>query len=297
MLIQKGTLYIVATPIGNLGDITFRAVELLKSVDMIAAEDTRHSQKLLKHYHITTPCFALHEHNEKNKITQVLAYLNQHKSIALISNAGTPLINDPGYPLVVNVRQAKFNVVPIPGPSALITALSAAALPTDRFCFEGFLPNKPTARKNYLTKLSKESRTLVFYEAPHRLIASLRTMIDIFGKERIATIARELTKNFEQIKQGTLVDLLQQCEDEIIPVKGEFVLLVRGYSGKNAYTEHDISAEKLMSLLLKALPLKQVVTITQEAIGEKKSKLYKQALDLKKKLADKPGSVANDHLS
>jgi len=282
MLIQKGTLYIVATPIGNLGDITFRAIEILKTVDVIAAEDTRHSRKLLTHYNIITPLFSLHNYNEQHKIKTVLDFLDQGKSVALISDAGTPLISDPGYRLTLEAIEKKFNVVPIPGASALITSLSVASLPTDRFCFEGFLPAKSNLRKKYLSTLATEPRTLIFYEAPHRIITTLKDMINIFGEKRKATIARELTKKFEQISHASLGDLLDKCQNQIIPIKGEFVILVHGYSEKHSPDKNQTQIENILQVLLKELSLKQAVKLTQKITGEARSKIYTRALELKK---------------
>jgi len=285
MLIQKGTLYIVATPIGNLGDITFRAIEILKTVDMIAAEDTRHSRKLLTHYHITTSVFSLHDYNEQSKIKTILGLLDQGKSIALISDAGTPLISDPGYHLTLKAIEERIKVVPIPGASALISSLSVAGLPTDRFCFEGFLPAKSNLRKTYLQKLITEPRTLVFYEAPHRIIASLKELVETFGQERKATIARELTKKFEQIIYGSLEELLNKCQKQVIPIKGEFVILVHGYKEKDHTNENQKRVEKVLRVLLKALSLKQAVKLTQEITEEARSKIYTLALELKKEVS------------
>lgn len=285
MLIQKGTLYIVATPIGNLGDITLRAIEILKGVDIIAAEDTRHSRTLLAHYDITTPVFSLHNYNEQSKIKTVLTLLGQKKSVALISDAGTPLISDPGYRVTLKAIEKQFKVTPIPGVSALISSLSVAGLPTDRFCFEGFLAAKSSLRKKQLLTLAKESRTIVFYEAPHRIIASLKEMIKVFGKERKAVIARELTKKFEQIIHATLGDLLDECQNSTIPIKGEFVILVHGYQEKKSSNKHQQHIEKILQVHLKELSLKKAVELTQKITGEARSKIYKLALELKKEVS------------
>ena len=192
-----GTLYVVATPIGNLDDLTFRAAATLKQVDRIAAEDTRHSGALLKHYSIAKPMVSLHNFNEKERLQSILGYLAEGESIALISDAGTPLISDPGFHLVNAVRAAGHKVVPVPGACAAIAALSAAGLPTDKFSFEGFLPAKAEARRQQLKSLLSETRTLVFYEAPHRLLDALQSMVDVFGGDRLAVVARELTKHYE----------------------------------------------------------------------------------------------------
>ncbi|WP_455365105.1 16S rRNA (cytidine(1402)-2'-O)-methyltransferase, partial [Kaarinaea lacus] len=190
---QNGTLYIVATPIGNLGDITYRAVEILRQVDVIVVEDTRHSAKLLQHYNITSPKYVLHDHNEKENSSKLVEKLQQGLNLALISDAGTPLISDPGYWLVNLAIQNSIQITPVPGPSAAICALSVSGLPSDRFCFEGFLPAKTLGRQNRLQQLASESRTLIFYEAPHRILDTLRDMVQVFGSERLAVISRELT--------------------------------------------------------------------------------------------------------
>jgi len=204
---DRGTLYIVATPIGNLKDFTFRAVEVLSAVDIIAAEDTRHSKKLLQHYGISTACMAVHEHNESQATAKILTRLSEGQNIALVSDAGTPLISDPGYSLVKAVRASKFRVVPIPGPNAAIVALCAAGLPTDRFCFQGFLPAKATARQQELEKLTAEMRSMIFYETPHRVQASLEDMLQVFGPTRQIVLARELTKLHETIHSDNLQNM------------------------------------------------------------------------------------------
>ncbi len=203
-------LYIVPTPIGNLGDITQRALDVLASVDMIAVEDTRHTGKLLAHFNISTKTFALHDHNEQQKAQVLVDKLLSGLSIALVSDAGTPLISDPGYHLVTQCRQAGVKVVPLPGPCAVITALSASGLPSDSFSFEGFLPAKSKARKDKLLEIAKVSRTCIFYESPHRICESLQDMLDVLGGEREVVLARELTKTFETIQGMPLADLARQ---------------------------------------------------------------------------------------
>jgi 16S rRNA (cytidine1402-2'-O)-methyltransferase len=206
-----GTLYVVATPIGNLADITQRAVTVLQSVDAILAENMRHSKPLLDFFNINKPLFSVHAHNEAQNAAVWIARLQQGESFALISDAGTPLIHDPGYVLVKEARQAGISVVPIPGACALITALCASGLPAQRFSFEGFLPSKSAERKTTLQSLYEDSRTLIFYEAPHRIVASLNDMCATFGADRPAALARELTKQFETVTQGTLAELCQFC--------------------------------------------------------------------------------------
>lgn len=220
---MSGTLYVVATPIGNLEDITARALRILREVDLIAAEDTRHSRKLLTHFGIGTPMVAYHEHNEASKADELVSILSSGKSLALISDAGTPAIADPGYRLVQQCRQAEITVVPIPGASAILAALSASGLPTDRFAFEGFLPAKAGARRSCLTGLTCEQRTLVFYESPHRLIKSLTDMAEIWPGRDIA-VGRELTKLHEEWICGTTEEVVNRFSNE--KVRGEIVLVV-----------------------------------------------------------------------
>lgn len=276
---NPGVLYIVPTPIGNLQDMTLRAIEILKSVQLIAAEDTRHSLPLLRNFSIQTPLFSLHDHNEREKSDVLLNKLKQGESIALISDAGTPLISDPGYFLVKEARNAGIKVVPIPGPCAAIVALSAAGLPTDRFIFEGFLPGKNQARLNKLKELRDETRTLIFYEAPHRVLEVLENMRDVFGAERIVVIARELTKTFETIYSAPLSKLVEWVAQDENQQRGEIVLLVQG--AEPVAQSELFSSQKLLSVLLAELPLKQAVDLAVKLTGEKKNVLYELALKLK----------------
>ena len=274
-----GTLYIVATPIGNLQDMTLRAIETLKSVDCIAAEDTRHSSSLLRQFAISTPIIALHEHNERERASHLLAKLLQGQSIALISDAGTPLISDPGFFLVRAVREAGVRIVPIPGACAAVAALSVAGLPTDRFVFEGFLPAKTKARLDRLQNLVAETRTLIFYESPHRILECLEAMLEVFGSARQVVIARELTKTFETLRAGSLVDLVEWTKSDANQQRGEFVVLVEGNEEKvNADL---LCAEKIVSILLAELPVKQAVDLAVKITGEKKNFLYDLALKIK----------------
>lgn len=275
---KRGILYIVATPIGNLNDITFRAVEILKSVAVIAAEDTRHSQKLLSHYQIKTPLLSYHAFNEKNRLPLLLEHLDRGEAVALISDAGTPLINDPGFILVQNLQELGYKIIPIPGACALITALSASGLPTDRFTFEGFLPSKPSASRKLLEALKEESRTIIFYETPHRILQSLELMIEIFGPERKAVIARELTKNFETIILDSLENLQAKLIEDPNQQKGEFVLLVQGSILERKNDE--IQSEKILKILMSELSLKQAVALAVKITGESRKKLYEMALAL-----------------
>jgi 16S rRNA (cytidine1402-2'-O)-methyltransferase len=275
-----GQLYVVATPIGNLKDITLRALEILKSVDCIVAEDTRHSQSLLQHYAIATPLIALHEHNERERTAKLLERLQKGESIALISDAGTPLISDPGYHLVREARQKGLRVTPLPGACAAIAALCVAGLPTDSFIFEGFLPAKSGARLQRLKDVASESRTLVFYEAPHRIIELLEAMREVWGGAKQVVIARELTKLFETITSGTLDELLTFIHSDANQLKGEMVVMVEGEK-----TESDSAtaeAQRILIILLKTLSLKEAVDIAMQITSQKKNFIYTMALELKK---------------
>ncbi|ALF53494.1 16S rRNA methyltransferase [Nostoc piscinale CENA21] len=224
--LQPGTLYVVGTPIGNLEDITFRAVRILQTVDLIAAEDTRHTGKLLQHFQVKTPQISYHEHNRNSRIPEILEHLNDGKAIALVSDAGMPGISDPGYELIKACIDAGIKVVPIPGASAAITALSAAGLPTDKFAFEGFLPPKTQQRREYLETLQTESRTLIFYESPHRLTDTLQDLAEVFGDERQIVLARELTKLYEEFWRGTIAGAIAHYQQR--EPQGEYTLLVAG---------------------------------------------------------------------
>lgn len=277
------TLYVVATPIGNLADITERARQVLSAVDLIACEDTRHTQKLLQHLGVRKPLVSVHDHNERDRIGQIANYLQNGQSLALVSDAGTPLISDPGYPLVQALREQGFNVVPIPGPSALITALSAAGLPTDRFAFEGFLPHKSGPRRERLQNVTADTRTLVFYEAKHRILDTLQDMADIFGPERHGVVARELTKTFETFYSGNLTALVAAISADDDQQKGEFVVMVAGNPQPAAATE--IDTDRLFRLLLVELPPKKAAAIIADLTGENKKALYQRALEIQGKLA------------
>lgn len=274
--ISASTLYIVPTPIGNLGDITERALSVLRGVDMVAAEDTRHTGLLLQHFAISARLFALHDHNEQQKADHLLAKLQQGQSIALVSDAGTPLINDPGYHLVRRCREAGVRVVPLPGACAAITALSAAGIASDRFCYEGFLPAKTKARQDRLLQLSEETRTLIFYESTHRLLDSLADMATVLGESRYVVLARELTKTWESIQGAPAGELLAWVKADENRRKGEMVLIVEGFQPD----ESALSAEALRTLaLLRAeLPLKKAASLAAEIHGVKKNALYRHAL-------------------
>lgn len=277
---SKATLYIVATPIGNLKDITYRAVEVLGTVDWIAAEDTRHTQRLLQALGLNKPLLSLHDHNEQARSQQLLDKLQAGESGALVSDAGTPLINDPGFHLVKLLRQQGVNVVPIPGPSAVITALCAAGLPTDRFSYEGFLPAKNQKRLQVLQTLKNDTRTLVFYESPHRLTESLQAMLDVFGAERQMVAAREMTKTYEQFVAGSIAEVVAYFDANADKVRGEFVLMVMGDVVAEAVSEDEHDA--LIGALLKQnLPVKQITDIVVELSGQKKKAVYNRVLTLK----------------
>ncbi|MDR5610580.1 MULTISPECIES: 16S rRNA (cytidine(1402)-2'-O)-methyltransferase [unclassified Arsenophonus] len=274
------TLYIVPTPIGNLDDITLRALQILKQVDLIAAEDTRRTGLLLQHFAINTRMISLHDHNEQQKTDQLIPQLKQGLSIALVSDAGTPLINDPGYHLVKSCRQAGILVVPLPGPCAAITALSAAGIASDRFYYEGFLPAKRKSRQEVLQALTEESRTLIFYESPHRLLDTLADMVAIWGAERYVVLARELTKTWESIHGLPVGELLDWVKVDENRSRGEMVLVVQGYRAPQE-GEVVISSEvkKTLALLQQSLPLKKAAAITAEIYGLKKNALYKYSLE------------------
>ncbi|MFV9998386.1 MAG: 16S rRNA (cytidine(1402)-2'-O)-methyltransferase [Arsenophonus endosymbiont of Dermacentor nuttalli] len=278
------TLYIVPTPIGNLDDITLRALQILKQVDLIAAEDTRRTGLLLQHFAINTRMMSLHDHNEQQKTDQLIPQLKQGLSIALVSDAGTPLINDPGYHLVKCCRQAGIRVVPLPGPCAAITALSAAGIASDRFCYEGFLPAKGKGRQDVLQELANESRTLIFYESPHRLLDTLAGMVAILGAERYVVLARELTKMWELIHGLPVGELLDWVKVDENRYRGEMVLVVEGYRARkdsNETVPPDVI--KTLALLQQSLPLKKATTITAEIYGLKKNALYKHAIEQQQK--------------
>lgn len=274
---KTGTLYVVATPIGNLGDMSPRACEVLAGVDRIAAEDTRHSMALLRHFAIRTPMLSLHEHNEREKSRYLLELLQAGESIALISDAGTPLISDPGYPLVSQARQAGIEVVAIPGPSAVAAALSISGLPTDRFVFEGFLPAKQQGRIKRLQELADESRTLVFYESSHRIVACLKDMAQVFGAGRDALVARELTKMHEQVCYQTLGVLVEWIQQDPNRQKGEFVVSVHGAQGQPLAGQE---VTRILGILLEELPLRQAAALAARITGLNKNALYKEALTM-----------------
>jgi len=275
-----GILYVVATPIGNLQDITLRALDTLKAVDAIAAEDTRHTSGLLSHFGISKKLIAVHEHNEHQSAEKLLHQLNAGESIALVTDAGTPGISDPGAVVVDLVRKAGVKVVPVPGVSAVIAALSASGIVQNGFLFHGFLPASGAARRKVLETLKTQTVTLVIYEAPHRIVDSIADMCAVLGGERRITFARELTKTFETIYSCTLSDAVAWLEADTNQQRGEFVLLIEAAAIKDA-EEMPEEAVRVLKLLLAELPLKQAVKLATEITHEKKNVLYEFALQLK----------------
>lgn len=274
------TLYIVATPIGNLADMTHRAIEVLSAVDLIAAEDTRHSKRLMQHFSITTPMLAYHEHGGEQQTEKLLSLLAQGKSVALISDAGTPLISDPGFRIVREAHIRGIKVEPVVGACAIIAALSVAGLPTNRFTFEGFLPAKQKARSDVFQALKDDERTLVFYETPHRIADSLKDMRAVLGDERKITLARELTKTFETIKQLPLADMCQWVIDDKNQQRGEFVLVVEGAKTQKL-SELSPACIALLEALVQELPPKKVSKIVAEHYDVPKKLAYDYLLGLK----------------
>jgi 16S rRNA (cytidine1402-2'-O)-methyltransferase len=274
---MAGILYIVATPIGNLEDITLRALRVLKEAECIAAEDTRHTQHLLAHFGIKTALTSYHDHNERDKARLLVERLRSGASIALVSDAGTPAISDPGYRIVVDAIRAGIEVVPLPGPSALTTALSASGLPTDRFLFEGFLPAKVQERKAKLQTLRGERATMVFYEAPHRLPDSLAEMLMIFGDRKIA-VARELTKVHEEFLRGQLSEVVRALADR--DIKGEIVIMVHGATGEAQVSDEELHGT-IRQLAANGMGVKEIAELLGERYGLAKKEVYKLALDLK----------------
>lgn len=277
---QGGTLYIVATPIGNLDDMSPRAAAILSRVAVIAAEDTRHSGRLLQHLGISKPMMALHEHNERDKAEQVLEKLSAGQDVALISDAGTPLISDPGFVLVREARSQGYRVTPVPGACALISALSAAGLPTDRFLFAGFLPARQGARKAALERMARESATLVFYESPHRIVDAVRDIEQVMGPGRELVLARELTKTFETFYAGQATRVREAIEADPHGSRGEFVVMVHGASAEELSAGSD-EVDRVLALLLTELPVKKAAKLAAQLTGSSKNELYQRALELK----------------
>ncbi|MCP4880954.1 MAG: 16S rRNA (cytidine(1402)-2'-O)-methyltransferase [Gammaproteobacteria bacterium] len=276
------TLFVVATPIGNLQDMSTRAIETLQQVDLIAAEDTRHSAPLMQHFAITTPMMAVHDHNERQRSQAIVTRLQQGQSVALISDAGTPLISDPGYHLVSAVREAGFKVVPIAGPSALIAALSVAGVATDKFTFMGFLPAKSSHRCQFLQGLQEAVYTHVFYESPHRIMGSVADMLKVLGGERHLVVARELTKTYETVHSGTIAEIQTWLTADSNQQRGEFVLILAAapVAEKAAM---DAATDKMLLVLLEQLPIKKAAAVAAKLTPHKKQALYDRALMLQGK--------------
>jgi 16S rRNA (cytidine1402-2'-O)-methyltransferase len=275
---MSAQLFVVATPIGHLDDITYRAIEVLKSVKLIAAEDTRTSAQLLKHFNINTPLTACHDHNESNKIDQLIEKLLAGENMALISDAGTPLISDPGFKFVRAAQDKGIQVVPVPGACAAIAALSSVGLPSDRFSFEGFLPSRQSQRLIHLNRLKDETQTMIIYEAPHRILECVKDMAEVFGADRPVGFAREITKTFETIKKMTLGELVEFIQNDSNQQKGEIVLVIGG-----ATVEKDMEQEKLDQLLtrlLQDLSVKAASQLAADLTGIKKKIAYQRALEL-----------------
>jgi 16S rRNA (cytidine1402-2'-O)-methyltransferase len=283
---SAGRLYVVATPIGNLGDLSVRAREILQSVSLIAAEDTRHTGVLLKHFGIQTPQVSLHDHNERHRSGGIIERLRQGASVALVSDAGTPAINDPGFDLVRTAAAAGCEIVAVPGPCAAIAALSIGALPTDRFCFEGFLPARGAARRKRLQSLAAEVRTLVLYEAPHRAREALEDCAAVFGAERNAAVAREITKLHETTYRGSLRELLERAASDENFGRGEIVILIAGAPQAPADEEggadgHGGALDRVLKILLAELPLRQAAQLAAQITEARGNEAYKRALQLK----------------
>ena len=278
---MKGELYLVATPIGNMKDMSPRAVDTLNEVDLVAAEDKRRSSRLFSYFNIKTPMISYHDHNEDKQIQKIIDLLSCGKSVALVSDAGTPLISDPGYRLVRTAKNIGLKVSTIPGPCALIAAISASGLPSDRFIFEGFLPAKSSARIAKIQSISSELRTIIFYEAPHRILEALEDMLVVINPLRQIFLARELTKTYETFLSGTLIEVLELIRADINQQKGEIVLVLAGRDPSEGNPDTNES-DRILSILLEELPLKQAASLVAKITGGQKNIFYKLALSLKK---------------
>lgn len=279
---RPGTLFLVATPIGNLADLSPRARDVLRDADLLLAEDTRHTAQLLHACGIERPpgsMESLHEHNERERAPRIVERLRSGAIVALVSDAGTPLVSDPGTVLVREAALAGLPIVAVPGPCAVIAALSLAALPTERFAFEGFLPAKAAARRKTLQALAHESRTLVFYEAPHRVREALEALAEAFGPERPASVAREITKRFETVYRGTLGELALRAANDADMARGEIVIVVQGAAREAAATD-DADADRILRILLAAVPVSQAAKLAAQITGRVRKELYERALHL-----------------
>ena len=276
---MSGSLYIVATPIGNLSDITLRAIETLKNVDLVLAEDTRHSKKLFDHYEIKSPLIAFHEHNENQKVSGIVNEIHSGKSIALISDAGTPLISDPGYQLVSEAKKTGINVVPIPGPNAAIAALSSSGITSSSFSFFGFLPSKQNSRLKILKTKKSLDETIIFYESPKRILATIKDMMAVFGETRRVCLAKELTKSFETILNDNLMALIDYLESDRSHQKGEFVLIVSP-DDKIDFDEAKSELEKILPILCDEMGASKAAKLASKITGLDKKYCYKKAINL-----------------
>lgn len=276
---MSGLLYIVATPIGNLSDITIRAVEILNKVDIVLAEDTRHSKKLLTHYEINSPLRAFHEHNENEKVSDIIAEIITGKSFALISDAGTPLISDPGYHLVLEAKRNDIDVVPIPGPSAIIAALSSSGIESNSFSFFGFLPTRQTARLRLLKTKKSLNETIIFYESPNRILSTLKDMLEVFGENRQVCLAKELTKSFETILNDNLINLIDYLDSDSSHQKGEFVIIISP-ADKIDFNEAQIQLDKILPILCSEMGASQAAKLAARITGIDKKHCYKKAINL-----------------
>ena len=275
----RGTLYIVATPIGNLDDLSKRAKETLEKASFIAAEDTRHTKKLLNFFNIEGRLFSLHDHNEKDRAQYIAKLLDDGEDVALVSDAGTPLISDPGYHVVSFLRDLGYKVSPIPGPSAIITALCASGLPTDKFFFQGFLPAKSKSRKDIMAQWKQQAGTTIFYESTHRIKDSITDLMSVFDDDVELVLARELTKTFETFLKGKPSYILQRFEEDANQLRGEFVVMV-DYRVSDEGNDNDQEARRILEILLQDLPLKQASQLAAKITGKKKNYLYQIALEM-----------------
>ena len=278
---KVGTLFVVATPIGNLADISDRARDVLKQVDCILCEDTRHSKRLLNHYGINNRLRSCHEHNELEQIHWIESELRKGQSLALISDAGTPLISDPGFAVVRSLRMSGLTVQVVPGPSSIIAALSVAGLPTDRFIYEGFLPSRSAARTEFLKQYQNEKRTIVLLESSHRIVSTIRSVIETLGGDRQIVIARELTKKFETVISGLADEVLETLLTDDNQTRGEFVLMLAGQTEVSESEEVSVNLESLLKVLVEELPVKQAATLAAKITGVRKNEAYKYAQKLK----------------
>ena len=279
--VTPGVLYVVATPIGHLADLSPRALAVLREVDLIAAEDTRHTRALLTHFGVRTPLVSLHEHNEGRQVPGLVERLRSGAAIAVVSDAGTPLISDPGYGLVHAAAAAGLPLSPVPGPCAAIAALSVSGLPTDRFVFEGFLPARSAARRAQLQGLAREPRTLVFYESPRRLIDALDDCAQVLGAARIACVGREITKRFETFYRGTLAEVRAGIEQQAEALRGECVLMVAGATAPTYQPDGGLEAERILIDLAAQLPASQLARLMDRWFGGGRAQWYARAVALR----------------